>query len=426
MDYELIARSLSCLDVWLDTMLQPEGYAGPVTHIWRSNLIYCGPLYDWRYEGIIKGYLELYNKTQNSKWLDKAKGAAGDIVSNQFAGGTFRNSQFEYGANTGGTPHEAAIDIALLATAKQLRAINDPDWRLFFECAAINIERYHLGVLWTGRYFRNSDRIRFYVPNKCATVLEALLLYSDLLSLEGDRIRSTKMMDYAVQTAEAIIRLQQSHGGISQGSRPAGRICHTFYTARCIRPLLNLYKITSDTKYLSACEKASNFLTSMTNNGGGFYCVSYPDGTKGKYPIMIAGSAEILHAIYSLVGEFDNLTKGKLQWLLSNQDSCGGFRASNGLDSIGRNKRFAKEFDFRDVMHVCGWNDKVLYLLAHIIPQDTTIPEASTERCEVFCRFMRRKALYVEDEDKILVTDEKSREPLFKWWKKEVWSLFKL
>ncbi len=31
------------------------GYGGPVVHWWRDSLLFCGPGFDWRYEGVITG-----------------------------------------------------------------------------------------------------------------------------------------------------------------------------------------------------------------------------------------------------------------------------------------------------------------------------------------------------------------------------------
>ena len=60
------------LDHWLDTMRQPGGYGGPISHWWESSLIYCGPMVDWRYEGILCGYVQLFRKFREPRWLQKA------------------------------------------------------------------------------------------------------------------------------------------------------------------------------------------------------------------------------------------------------------------------------------------------------------------------------------------------------------------
>ena len=59
------------LDAWLDTMRGPDGYTGPVAHWWQSCLQFTGTGLDWRYEGIVIGYAQLYERTADERWLGK-------------------------------------------------------------------------------------------------------------------------------------------------------------------------------------------------------------------------------------------------------------------------------------------------------------------------------------------------------------------
>ena len=54
------------LDAWLETMRGPNGYGGPVAHWWQQSLMYTGAGLDWRYEGIIEGYLQLWARTEKT------------------------------------------------------------------------------------------------------------------------------------------------------------------------------------------------------------------------------------------------------------------------------------------------------------------------------------------------------------------------
>ena len=58
-----ILASCLRLEAWLETMRGPGGYGGPVAHWWQQSLMYTGPGLDWRYEGIIEGYLQLWART---------------------------------------------------------------------------------------------------------------------------------------------------------------------------------------------------------------------------------------------------------------------------------------------------------------------------------------------------------------------------
>jgi hypothetical protein len=172
-DY-LVAR----LDLWLDTMRGPAGYGGPVVHWWRDCLAFCGAAMDWRYEGIIAGYLTLYELTGAARWLDKAKRAGDDLLGGQTPSGHFWNSEFELNPGVGGTPHEAAADIGLLLLARALKAQGHADWERYLHAARRNLQRFYIEQLWyepEGIFWDDPNHYTF-VPNKSATLIEALCL----------------------------------------------------------------------------------------------------------------------------------------------------------------------------------------------------------------------------------------------------------
>src|SRR5581483_8176203 len=137
-----IATAVLKLDAWLQSMRSEYGFTGPIAHWWESSLVFCGPMIDWRYEGILSGYVTLFENTENSLWMERARQAAEDIVLGQLPDGNFFNSSFQYGAMEGGTPHEASVDIGLLEFAKLLRQNGDQTWRRYFDVAECNINAY--------------------------------------------------------------------------------------------------------------------------------------------------------------------------------------------------------------------------------------------------------------------------------------------
>lgn len=419
MDNALLAQSLANLDAWLESMRQAGGYGGPVTHIWRSNHLYGGPMLDWRYEGIILGYLELYRKTGKNQWLEKAKRAGLDLISGQYSCGQFKNSSFERGPIPGGTPHEASADIGLLSLAKLVKETNDPLWLTFYEAAVKNIENYLLKHLWNGKYFRNLPGDDFWVANKSATIIEALLLYHDFLYTK-DPVYAKTVMQIANQAADSILKLQHAQGGIAQSSVRGD--CHTLYTARCIWPLLQLHAVTLRPEYLEVASKAAGFLAALSRPEGGFYQVQYENGKVGKYPVWVAGGGDILYGMSRLIGQHDNLIEAKPVWLLQHQDPCGGLRTSCGFGAWAGNRGGAGRLDFEDVLHVCGWNDKAFRFLATLLPEGCDLPAPSIQICRVECMFGQTEAEYLEDDRDITVRALKSRKILYHWDKKEKWA----
>src|SRR5688500_4238612 len=156
------AEALWRLEAWLETTRvpalggRPAGYGGPVVHWWRDSVHYTGPGFDWRYEGIIYGYLALHERTGERRWLDKAIRAGDDLVAAQLPNGNFMCSGFEQNPSTAGTPHEAAADSGLLALALALRRQAHPNWERYAATARRNIESFHVARLWNddARLFR--------------------------------------------------------------------------------------------------------------------------------------------------------------------------------------------------------------------------------------------------------------------------------
>ena len=192
------------MDAWLESMRGPDGYGGPVAHWWQNCLLFTGAGLDWRYEGIIEGYLALHQKTGEARWLDKARRAGDDLVRGQLPDGRFRNSSFELNPYAGGTPHEAANDGALMELAEVLRDRGEAGWAAYLDAAERNLRGFVLGVLWDGerRWFRNTSGDATFVPNKAATIVEALLRWAALM---GDEELVER---YARPTLEAMVECE--------------------------------------------------------------------------------------------------------------------------------------------------------------------------------------------------------------------------
>jgi hypothetical protein len=179
---EAIDRAVARIDAWLDTMRGPDGYGGPVVHWWQQSLLYTGAGLDWRYEGIIAGYLQLWQRSHDERWLMKAMRAGDDLVAGQTENGHYIASAFEINPATAGTPHEAACDVGLLLLAQALQANQHAGWRRYATCAEQNLRTFYIQQLWgaEAQAFRDSPTEPSFVPNKAATACEALFLLSEI------------------------------------------------------------------------------------------------------------------------------------------------------------------------------------------------------------------------------------------------------
>lgn len=422
-DAAVIAEAVINLDAWLETMRGPDGYGGPVAHWWQNCLQFTGAGLDWRYEGIIIGYLNLYKKTRDEKWLTKARRAGDDLVRGQLSSGNFRNSCFELNPYTGGTPHEAACDLALLHLAEVLRERGDPAWQTYLAAAERNIWSYHIERLWDpdAQAFRDHPRIPSFVPNKAATLVEALLM---LARLTGDEALAET---YALPTLEAILAHQVRGGSLdgaihqySQKGRFVARF-FPYYIARCVPGLVAGYKWSGEGRYLDAARRALDFVLQWRYNNGNFPQVVYPGGRVNRYPQWIAAVGDVLRTMallkpYGLEAD----PQPTLEWLLRGQESSGGFRTAYGFASQISQREPGDLPEFRDLLPVVGWSSMAFRYLTDLWSGGAEETDVAAEQVEAPCVFRGRELTFVETE--ILVELRDGAESLYRWRKGTPWA----
>jgi hypothetical protein len=377
------------LDSWLDTMRGPDGYTGPVAHWWQNCLMYTGLGLDWRYEGIIHGYVTLFERTGDRCWLDKARRAGDDLLAGQLPSGHFVSSSFELNPYVGGTPHEAACDLALLTLAEVLRAQGQDDWRRYHGAADRNARAAQIGRLWdpAERRLRDDPGVPTFVPNKAATFAEAILALARG-SDDGDML----VERYALPTLDEVLAHQIStgplRGGIWQNTYAGRRVekLFPFYVARCVPGLVAGYEASGDDRYLASAIDALDFVVRCRDADGGFPQVIYGDGSANVYPRWIAGAADVLRAIV-LAGRYGYRAELEptLSWLLSAQSPSGAFPTAHGFAAQMSGRRPPSTPSFRDLLPVVGWNDKVFRLLTSLLPDSAELPAGGSERYEAAC-----------------------------------------
>lgn len=348
-------------------MRQPGGYGGPVTHWWFDCLDFTAPGLDWRYEGIIFGYLNLWTYTGNREWIEKARRAGDDLVAGQLPSGNYRNSQFEINPGTGGTPHEAACDLALLGLAEILRSLNEPEWERYFRTAETNLKLFCISRLWdpASAYFRDDPAVLSFVPNKASTLVEALFAYARLSGETG------WIEQFALPTLQAVLDHQVSQGeldgAIYQNSFGERRVSKFFpyYIARCIPGLMEGWTWTHDKRYAEAVRRAARFILRWRYPDGSFPQVIYPRQRVNRYPQWVAAVGDILRALdlAQQVGfEYDQAPS--MDWLLAGRRPDGAFRTARGFGSAAPGGHPA---DLRDDLAVVGWNDKAFRYLTGLL-----------------------------------------------------------
>lgn len=396
-DRSAVSRAAAGLDAWLDTMRGPGGYGGPVAHWWQQSLLYTGPGLDWRYEGIIHGYLRLWERTGLERWLNKAQRAGDDLVRGQRPDGHYRASAFEINPATAGTPHEATCNAALLRLAQALRNAGHPAWEPYADAAERNLRAFYLDQLWdeATQSFRDDPARPSFVPNKAASACEALFALADL------RQDAAWVERYAIPTLHQIITHQHRDGSpldgaIVQNSFGPRRVEKYFpiYIARCVPALLDGYHWTTNELFLDSALRAMRFIARWIAPDGSLPTVVYPNQRVSRHPSWVAPLGDVLRAADLLRPYgFDHDLSAVHERLLAGQDTSGGIQTATGFagQASGRSTDLP---DVRDLLHVTGWVDKAFrYLTAHAGPE---IPEIASVVFEAPCIFRGQRLHFRE------------------------------
>ncbi len=420
------------LHSWFETMRGDDGYTGPVTHWWMNTPGYTGVGIDWRYEGIIAGYLNLYALTGEGYWLDTAVRAADDIVRAQLPDGHYHSSGFEQNPYAAGTPGEFACDVGLLLLARTLRDAGDVRWQQYLAVAGRNLTRYALAQLWDAHSatFRDQVGVAGFVPNKAATLCEALLLLADLT--HDDRL----LAQYVLPTLDAIVAHQVPApsdsplaGAIAQASahgRPAG-VYFPYYVARCIPALVQGYTASGNARYLHAAQQAGYWLGRVRLPDGSMPQVLYANGKCNLYPQWTAGVGDVLRAWLSLQPHGVALDlEASFVWLVTGKQAMGAFRTAWGFAAQVTGLLPQVPADVRDMLPCCGWNDKALRLLTELllhlggdpVARAPLLPAVQAYQPLTYtheCRCGGRIFDYYEDSQQIHIARRDT--VYYQWWK---------
>lgn len=427
MESDRILSAVLRLDSWFDTMRAAApraGYGGPVAHWWKNNLQFTGAALDWRYEGIINAYLNLYRATNDRRWLEKAARAGDDLIAGQFPSGSYPDSSFEQNPYTSGRPHEAAVDIGLCALAAVLRAEGDPRWQRYAQTVQHNLYDYLIPRLWdeSARSLRDARHLPSFVPNKAATFCEAVFLLADLT---GD---AAGIARYALPTLDAILKFQVQTGDLAgaiyQNQLNGVRVARfmPYYAARVVPAMLYGYAHTGRAVYVDAALQALRFCYRWRDPDGAFVQMIYPNGRVNRYPRWVAGAADIVRAGDLLKPHgFDGDSARSLTWILDGQHPNGGVGTARGFGSQSSQQAPGDLPEFRDILPVCGWADKAFRYLTGLIPANATLPTLETpDRADIECSLHGRPARYHEDRTVIELWQRDTL--LYRWNKGEPWA----
>ncbi|GGJ75759.1 hypothetical protein [Deinococcus aquiradiocola] len=403
-----VTGAVTRLDAWLQSMRQDGGYGGPVAHYWQNRMLYAGPGLDWRYEGLLVGYHALHVRTRDDVWRQRAILAAEDLRHGQGPDGLYRASRFEINPGTLGTPHEAAASLGLLDALDSL-----PHSDVYLQVARDNLDAV-IAALWDGQGFNDHRSVKGRVPNKLATLAQALLRLADRLGPAG-----RPYLDLARSALDDVLRYQEPGGEVHQYAPGAGRgdgRYFPFYNARCVEPLLLGAQQLGRPEYARAAERILDLLGRWMNRDGSWPQIVYAGGQRAEYPRWYAGTADILYAQH--VGG-RTVPDAALARLLDAQLPNGAFPTAEGFSAQVTQR--PGHTDPRDLLGVVGWNDKVLRLLAHLVDGPVPAAPAGLPAVQRDAAWLGTPCTFHDDPGGVRVTDRSGHE-LYRWDRGTVWA----
>lgn len=202
--------------------------------------------------------------------------------------------------------------------------------------------------------------------------------------------KEKKWLDIALNASNIIFEFQEKEGEMKGCIYQENSKDHaiTYYTARCIPLLEKVYRVTGKEEYLDTALLAAGFIERMWDKRKGFAFGFVKNGegefTKADYPVFMAGSGDVIRALMTL-DEYKKINVNNyLEMFFSQQDVNGGFRTATGF-ALKKKSGNIENQSWRDCLHVVGWNDKALRVLALFLPEESKIKSEGIDECKIEC-----------------------------------------
>jgi len=414
-DIESAGLGLGRLEAWFETMRGDGGYYGPVVGLRGVSMTWCGPGHDWRWAGMLDGWIALHRRTGNPLYLKRIEQALHDLQQVQLSNGTFRNSYFENNPFEGGMPYEPATIAAVLRAGRYLR---DQGCRWPDGTAAMLerfVEQRLIRELWNKvlRTFNNwlQSDFEFYSPPAVASIVEVLCDYGELTGT------TDRLTPYISGAGESLLKSQINAGpmtGAMPVSNREGASASPYLAARCLPALACLRQRSGDSRFAAAGDALAGFVLRSMLPDGGIPFMVFANRPACVAPVFVGATAGALVELDRAQRLDADVAHAQLQWLLERQTASGAFDTAVGL---GSGALHARRPDWRDVLPVCGWADKVYALLAGLA---TGVVPAGTSGS--VCRAVTvrgRAAEFTEDADTLSLKNGK--DVWYVWRKRTVW-----
>lgn len=374
---------------------------------------------------LVIGHLNLFEKTRQKKYLEKAIGEAEYLVNNYIWEANFYyNSCFEHkpASNEAYTTlfGNAYATLALLKLCNVLKEQNI-NYGRFFNVAKNNIERFIVTKCWDDKktFVEFSHEKKVFNLSSAGLALRAVLEYVKITQNEE------LIKKYCTPAALQTLRFQYKNGCFTYDERD--EIAPLFQCALTTKALMALYKKTKEEKLFVNARDAAAFIAKKVHPKEKLFYYGYRGDRFLKFPLYVAQSA----VIASVLKEFSNY-KSKfevadmvLDSVLLKQYPNGALPSFNTYYNIFEKTEVsqAKEKRWQDVLPCPCWNALAFEYLSELLPSNTNLPVATG----IFPCDYKAGEYTIKERDSTMVFFDESGSVAAKWFKKhDVWLFGKL
>lgn len=406
--------ALARLEGWLQTMQGPDGFYGPVVGLRSTAMTWCGAGYDWRWEGLLDGWTQLHRKTNDTIYLDRIDNAMYLLQKAQLANGAFRNSAFENNPFEGGMPYEPILISAVMRALHYMNEIGHPWPSGAAEMVERFVEERLIKELWnktlkTFNSWLQSDFDR-YSPPAVAAIVETLCLYAPISP------NHKRLAHYIEGAANALLASQIRSGPLAGAlplSNQSGADVVPSLSARGLPAFAHLHAYTGNAHFVKALTDLATFIRSAMQRDGGAASLMFAHRPHRITPCFIGATADILRSFTRANILDPALEATQLSWILQHQTASGAFETAVGF---GSNQQHGEVPDWRDVIPVCGWVDKVYALLCtHVQTPIALQPGTPVSRTVTV---HGESAIFREDADQMSLSSDQTQ--WFSWRKRTI------
>ncbi|MFC1523808.1 hypothetical protein ACFL6N_03350 [Thermodesulfobacteriota bacterium] len=436
-----IYSALGTLISWVESWRDEQGaYNGYVVH--RTETKRMGSVHDtaWTQAAMIRGYGNLYRKSQELRWGESMVKAADLFVS-------------RYDSQTGRIIHTGHEDeryqslvscaLGVCAILSIVDLVDDPRRDKYIRIVSDHIRRYWLDVLWieSEGAFKFAE-IDFYSPNEDRFVINFNSLAVEALLKIYQATEENEFRDIALRVGQWLIErwnyTKKFNEELLDGYTtvvddpmsdwmPPGGFSYQFtesrrdpdnyvtlYTGLSLRGYYALYCATADERFAEIIRAQSEYVLAMRDPHTCLFYHTAKGGRIEKNPQFVAGAGMILVGLYEVMPLLGNqvVPEDTIESILDRAYANGSYPGFVGKNDTGLLGRDGGGVVWEDVAASMNWNAQWFEYLTCLVeePDKIDIKRSDKPVCIATRRFVYR--------------DMPKSMQIISWWPMRSWGCF--